>query len=753
MVHDDRNQNDDRTRTHRALSSGTAVNNYRIIEKIGAGGMGEVYLAEDTRLNRRVALKFLPSHMADDHDARARFTREAQAVAKLDHPNIVTIHEVDEFEGRPYFAMQYIKGKTLHHYCHREPLPVNESVRLVADLCEGLARAHTEGVTHRDIKTTNILVDTDMRPKLLDFGLAAVRGSEMITQTGSTLGTIAYMSPEQAQGMAVDHRSDLFSLGIVLYELIAGTTPFRRSNDAATLHAIVHDSPDELTSSQGEVSPQLRSVVARCLAKKPGERYQSADELTADLRSLVESTSSGSSQPATAVSDARPSIAVLPFANMSADPENEYFSDGLTEELLNVLAKNPQLKVTGRTSSFAFKNKQEDLRGIGQKLGVGTLLEGSVRKAGNRVRITAQLVSTADGFHLWSETYDRVLDDIFAVQDDIATAVSKALDVRLLGKKVKKQTDNPESYALTLRAHQSEMSMTQSSVAMATDLYKKAIDLDSQNARAWAGLARCYIVSAAYGYGNTERYYELTKDALEKAITLDDTLPESYEVKSWLQAAFEFDFPGARKAARRALELAPNNYRAISSLSMGEAIFGRFEEALNLSSQSIDLEPLDPQMHLQHTRILIYAGRLDEAREAVLRALKLSPDLTTASSQLMWVELLHGNLDEALEVARREKIAGYRHYSLSIVYYALGKITEADKALAALLAEGDQWAHQFASVYAWRNDNDLAFEWLEKAYALKDAGLPLTRVHPVFKNLHSDPRWPVFLRKVGLAEY
>jgi serine/threonine-protein kinase len=236
-------------------------------------------------------------------------------------------------------------------------------------------------------------------------------------------------------------------------------------------------------------------------------------------------------------------------------------------------------------------------------------------------------------------------------------------------------------------------------------------------------------------------------------MVLDDALPESYEVKSWILAAFEFDFPGARKAARRALELAPNNYRAMASLAMGKAIFGRFEEAVTLSAQSIDLEPLDPQMHLMLARILILAGRLDEARNAILTAMKLSPDLTTASNQLMWVELLQGKLDDALAVARREKVGGYRHYGLAIVNHTLGNTSEADEAMAALLAEGDQWAHQFASAYAWRNEKDLAFEWLEKAFALKDAGIPLTGVHPVFKNLHADPRWPAFLKKAGLAEY
>lgn len=443
---------DDNTRTHVILTSGTMVDHYRIADKIGAGGMGEVYLAEDTRLNRRVALKFLPAHLAEDADVRARFTREAQAAAKLDHPSIVTIHEVGEHLGRPFFAMQYIDGKTLHEHSQNQSLPVAQIVQLISQVSDGLAKAHTAGVTHRDIKSANIIVDGDLRPKILDFGLATIQGGEMLTKVGSTLGTVAYMSPEQATGREVDHRSDLFSLGVVLYELIAGRTPFKRNNDAATLHAIVSETPEPLARYKSDVAPELQRIVSKTLAKNPAERYQSASDLSADLKTVLRAAETGEYRTTGKVALSRPSIAVLPFTNMSADPENEYFSDGLTEELLNVLAKNSELKVTGRTSSFAFKGKQEDLRGIGQKLGVETLLEGSVRKSGNRVRITAQLVSVADGFHLWSETYDRVLDDIFAVQDDIAKAVSKAMHVTLVGVVEEKRTVNPESYALILRS-------------------------------------------------------------------------------------------------------------------------------------------------------------------------------------------------------------------------------------------------------------------------------------------------------------
>ncbi len=567
---------DDQTRTHVVLNPGTMVHHYRIIEKIGAGGMGEVFLAEDSKLGRRVALKFLPAHLADDADVRARFTREAQAAAKLDHPNIVTIHEVSEFNNRPFFAMQYIDGKTLQQFCSEEALPVDKIIRLVSQVSDGLARAHAAGVTHRDIKSANIIVDKDLRPKILDFGLATIQGGEMLTKAGSTLGTVAYMSPEQAQGRQVDSRSDLFSLGVVLYELIAGQTPFKRKSDAATLHAIITEAPEPLARYKAESPAELQRVVSKALAKNPAERYQSAADLAADLTTIERSLTAGDRPTTGRVALSRPSIAVLPFTNMSADPENEYFSDGLTEELLNVLAKSPELKVTGRTSSFAFKGKKEDLRGIGQKLGVEMLLEGSVRKAGNRVRITAQLVSVADGFHLWSETYDRILDDIFAVQDDIAKAVSAAMRVTLVGSGSDEKKVNPESYALALRAHQSALQMTKEGLAVAVDLYKRAIDFDPDNAAAWAGLGYAYGSRVALGHTDYKSEHPLARAAAERALALDDQLPDSHQTMCYVLGALELRFPEGLGEIRRAFELAPNNSGIVATMATWELVHRQF---------------------------------------------------------------------------------------------------------------------------------------------------------------------------------
>ncbi len=747
-------ESDDKTQTHLVLSQGTMVGHYRIVEKIGAGGMGEVFLAEDTKLDRKVALKFLPSQIAQDADVRTRFTREAKAVAKLDHPNIVTIHEVGEFNDRPFFAMQYINGKTLQHYCSEETLSVGKIVNLILQIAEGLSKAHAVGITHRDIKSANIIVDQDFRLKILDFGLATVQGGDALTKAGSTLGTVAYMSPEQAKGSKVDHRSDLFSLGIVMYELVTGRTPFKRSNDTGTRHAIINENHEPLERYKSDVPPELQRIVSKCLAKLSDERYQSAADLAADLRILERTATSGEHETSGQTAASQPSIAVLPFANMSADPENEYFADGLTEELLNVLAKNPELKVIGRTSSFAFKGKQEDLREIGKKLGVGTILEGSVRKAGNRVRITVQLVKTSDGFHLWSETYDKVLEDIFAVQDEIAGAVAKALDVTLLGKSSEKQISNPESYALLLKGQQAMLKWNKESALEAIDLFQKAIEIEPDSARAWAGIARVYMMQSSYGFEDTQSAYVKAKDAALKALALDDKLAEAYEVMGLIRWRLELHFDEADSAFRKAYELAPSNTRMVSSLSAFLGSMGKFEESLSMSKLAVELDPLNPETHVNRGRILFANGQLDETRVEIQKALELSPEMTSLYGILGWTYLLQGKFDEALSATEKERSPGYRNCVLAKVYHAMGEKQKSDEALEHLLSMPDKisWAYQIALVYSYRNERDHAFKWLEIARTSQDAGIPLAKVSPFFKNLHDDPRWPVFLEKVGFPE-
>jgi serine/threonine protein kinase len=755
MPNSNDNNTDDKTVTHVLLTTGVEVSHYRILERVGVGGMGEVYLADDTKLNRRVALKFLPTNMSQDPDTRRRFVREAQAAAGLDHPNIVTVYEVSEFSGRPFFSMQYIKGKTLQHYC-QERLPVEEVIDLVEVVANGLSQAHDKGITHRDIKPANIIVDTEMHPKILDFGLAAVRGGEELTQAGSTLGTIAYMSPEQAQGHTVDHRSDLFSLGVVFYELLTGVAPFRKDNTAATLNMILNTEPEPInghkTDIPDSIQSSLQAVITKCFAKDPNSRYQTAKELSTSLRAIKDSLASPDSMSNIEQAEVRPSIAVLPFANMSADPENEYFSDGLTEELLNVLAKNPELKVTGRTSSFAFKGVQEDLREIGKKLGVRTLLEGSVRRSGARVRITAQLVNVSDGFHLWSETYDRTLEDIFAVQDEIAAEVSRALDVTLLGKSSHKHTTDQESHALVMRGNFFSRRMTKESTDTAIDFYQRALKLDANNAQALAGLANTYGAQAAFGFHDTREAYLMAKENALQALEIDGRIPGALIALGWIRTAFEYDYDGGVALYRKAVELAPNDSQAVGGLGKALGLLGNFDEGLRLVERAAGLDPLDPEAHMWHGLLLLTADKLEESRDAMYQALKLSPSMTSTYSMIGITYLLEDRFEEALSVVTSEEAAGFRNCTLAMIYHAQGRTDESDKALHVLLECGPPWGIQIAMVHAFRNECDEAFEWLEKSATLNDAGIPLVKTFPAFNNLHKDPRWPELLKSIGFTK-
>jgi len=738
------------TRSSHALTAGTDVGNYRILSRIGAGGMGEVYLAEHRTLGRKAALKFLPLHLAADDELRSRFLREAQAAARLDHPNIITVYEVGDLEGRPHIAMQYVEGETLAWLSRNETLTIEQAAHLTTQVCNGLSAAHQAGIVHRDIKSANIIVDKDHRPRILDFGLAAVQGSEMLTRAGSTLGTVTYMSPEQAQGREVDHRSDLFSLGIVFYELLAGRTPFKRANDAATLHAIIHDTPEPIARYKADATPELQRIVTKALAKRPDERYQSAADFAADLMAIVRSLSSPD-RTTGSIAIGKPSIAVLPFTNMSRDEENEFFADGLAEELLNVLAKNSELRVTGRTSSFAFKGKQEDLRTIGQKLGVGTLLEGSVRKAGNRVRITAQLVNVADGFHLWSETYDRVLDDIFAVQDDIAKAVSGALHVALVGTGDTQPVD-AETYALIMRAHQSHMQMNKQGLAMALELYKKAIDRAPKDARAWAGLSSVYTSRVAYGHSQSPTEAGLAREAAERAIALDDNSAMAHHALAFVLGALELRYRESYVHMVRAYELAPNDADMVMHMALWEMLRCRLDRAFALAQKAIELDPLNPWARRELGRVLTMWGRNAEARAALQQALEFIPDMTTVYMGLSWLSLFEGKYEEALELAAKERAPGYRLCAQAMALHSLGRKEDSDRALAELMALGDSWCYQMACVHAWRGEVDEAFTWLDRGYETRDSGIPLTRVMPLFEPLHADPRWQPLLEKAGLAD-
>jgi tetratricopeptide (TPR) repeat protein len=419
---------------------------------------------------------------------------------------------------------------------------------------------------------------------------------------------------------------------------------------------------------------------------------------------------------------------------------------------MNALAKNPGLKVTGRTSSFSFKGKQEDLREIGQKLGVETLLEGSVRKSGNRVRITAQLVKAADGFHVWTETYDRVLDDIFAVQDDIAKSVATAMNVALLGQSTPKPAVNAESYNLVLQANYFASRITKEALAKARELYKRALEINPSDARAWTGLSRVAATQGGYGYADVDASIVEAKAAGLRALAIDDTLAEAHDVLGWIHMSHDFDWETAGKFFRRAYELAPGNSTVVSGLSNFEAYIGDIDAALRLDEKAIRLDPLDPTVYMFGAKVQYAAGNFSQSLEYCERALELSPGMTSIHAVMAILLVLLGRPGDALVHVEQESPSGYRLWAAAIVNQALGRKKESDDALRALRAIGDEWAVQFAGAHAMRGEADEAFAALELAYRAHDSGICLTKIHPVLKNLHSDPRWQPFLKKIGLSK-
>ncbi len=628
------NPDDDNTQSFVALTKGTMVSHYRIIDKIGAGGMGDVYLAEDTDLQRQVALKFLPPHLCQDDDCRARFRREAQAVAKLDHPNIVTIYEVSDYHGRPFFAMQHVPGKSLGDAIKSEEFDLNQVIELAGQICEGLQKAHEAGIIHRDVKPSNIVIDADGRPKLLDFGLAAVRGGEHLTKTGSTLGTIGYMSPEQIEGKDTDARSDLFSLGVVIYELITSKAPFKRDDEAATLKAILRNTPEPLARYKTDVPDNYQLVINKLLEKDPTLRYQSAAGVVADLKRLIAASTATEpdSEPRKAekskkavwkslvtkfwfgcvigitfyvvsehimplFTDApseRKMLAVLPFENLG-NTEDEGFADGITDAITSRLARISGLAVIARTSVLQYKGTTKRIQEIGAELGVGYVLEGTILwdKSGDtaHVRITPQLIQVADESHLWSATYERALDEIFALQADIATTIAMNLDVTLLQPErealADRPTDNMEAYQAYLAGGR------YIGDTLMVPMYERAVQLDSNFAVAFAELSIAHSLEYHFGRDHTEARLQLAKAAVDRALKLEPDLPKAHLALGYYYYWGHREYESALRELEIAEQSLPNDPRILEAKAYIWRRQGRWEEAARNLEHAFELNPND----------------------------------------------------------------------------------------------------------------------------------------------------------------
>ncbi len=747
-----------------------SIGRYRIERKIGQGGMGVVFLAEDTRLRRRVALKLLPDEVSADLELMARFEREARTAAQLHHPNLATIYDLGKSEARCFIAMEYIEGKTLAEILDQSKfLPVADCLEIAVQLAQGMAAAHEQNIIHRDLKPGNVMVTGSGQVKILDFGLAKViegctattgtvlSPSTGLTKAGEILGTVNYMSPEQARGHPVDARSDLFSFGAVLYEMATGTKPFERPTAVDTLSAILYDAARPASKLKPEIPHKFVGILGRLLAKKPEDRYPSSTALLLDLQQLRQELQSGQVAGLPGGPERGKSIAVLPFVNMSADPENEYFSDGLAEELINVLAHVEGLHVASRTSAFQFKGKALNVRAIGEELNVETVLEGSVRKAGNRVRITAQLIKTADGYHLWSERYDRELEDVFAVQDEIAQTIVDTLKVKVIGAPlVRRYTENTEAYNLYLKGRYFWYKRHLGELHKSIECFRQAIEIDPSYALAYAGMADSYSVLSLYGFVNPREGLQKTRAAALKALEIDDRLAEAHFSRGAVFLWLDLDYQKASGSFQRAITLNPKNADAHCWLAHSLNLMGKRDEAIASIRRAQELDPLSPMINVIAGVEFYLVRRFEEALTQCRKASEMDPNNPAA----LWVQGatymgMARYADAIAPFERAAELTDRSSFYLGMLGGALGasgRMEEARRVLDELRikARKDYVAPLYlAWIYLGLGETEQAGEMLEEA--ARDYNIFVwSSADPLFDAIRSDPRFRRAIEHGGL---
>jgi serine/threonine-protein kinase len=734
---------------------------YVIDRQIGEGGMAVVFLAHDVRHDRPVALKVLRPELGQEIGSD-RFLREIKMAARLTHPHILPVFDSGESEGLLFFVMPSMEGQSLRERLLREKmLPLDEALRITREVASALDYAHRHGVIHRDVKPENILMH-DGAALVADFGigkvLSAAGGS--ITQTGLAVGTPAYMSPEQASADAsVDGRSDLYSLGCVLYEMLAGEQPYTGPSAQAIITKRFI-APVPKVRAMRDVPEALDQAVTRALARTPVDRFHSAAEFAEALALIQREGQTPSGTVRITAAAPEKSIVVLPFTNMSADPENEYFSDGMTEEIINALAKVPALQVASRTSSFAFKNRTLDIPQIGEKLGVSSVLEGSVRKIGNRIRIAAQLVNAANGYQLWSETFDRQLEDVFAIQDEISRAIVDALKVRLMGAPeqplVKPTTENIEAYTRYLKGRFFVNRLAEHDLRKALALFEQALDADPGYARAYSGIADCWC-NLADDWVAPEEAYPRAKSAAVRALQIDPTLGEAHTSVGKILCWYEWDFAGASRALATALEFNPNYAEAHYVYGSTLPAVGRLLESIDAMRKALVLDPLSPHFSRWIGRLLLYAERYEAAIEQSHRTLEIEPNYFQAYLDIGAAELAQGHVHESLEAFRHGQslATAVRSYDAMLVrpLVALGEREEAVAIMERLEQQAKSEylrAEVLAMGYTALGDFDRSFDCLQQALRSHSAGLIYLHLDPAYGALRADRRFDEMLRKIGV---
>jgi len=817
---------------------GKTISHFKILDKIGAGGMGEVYLAEDTELDRKVALKFLPPHYSSDSKIIMRFKREAKAAAALNHPNIITVYEVGEHEGQTFIAMEYVEGESLRELMSKDGLSLSQVLQIGKQVCEGLAKAHQADIIHRDIKPENIMIDKDGRVRILDFGLAKLRNVSKLTQAGKTLGTLDYMSPEQLQGLEVDHRTDIWSLGVVLYEMITGRLPFQGEYEAVVMYSVLNEEPQPLGGTKTVDLEKVQQIIDKALEIEVIERYESIAALLSDIHEISHSKGSdivtrGKTKKwrlsrfgtrrypllvvtvlivagfflhrfltkETAKAELI-SIAVMPFKNMNQDFQSEYFADGVTEDILNNLSKIRSFSVISRRTSMLYKNSQKNMKEIGEELGVRFILEGSVRRENNRVRIVSHLIDAHEDRQLWGDSYDREIQDIFEIQASVAQQIAAALEAELTIEEEQqlqyKPTKSFTAYDYYLKGREYYYLSRKEDNENAIVLFKRALAQDLSFALAYCGLAKAYS-QRVRRYGFVPEWADSSIAAANKAIAINsqlsqahDALGLAYQSKGWYEKSL--------KARLKAVELDPNNDSAIGNISISYLVKGAFDKALPWAKKAVTLNPTSANKYANVAMSYYAIKDLEAAKEWFKKSLDLKPDYMIGHLGLLWVAMAQKNYKRAIEYSQKltlenpenvhylsisadaELFAGNpmnakqlyekafaispsgfgrgRRYStvLGYIHLITGERDSArhffDQSLSFDQKEIDQGSedgdiyYDMAAIMAIRKNKKESLSLLQKAIDLGWGEYPYAMNDPLFENLQGDERFNKMMKQL-----